>query len=224
MEAGVLKRRVACQNRHCGSLEVDTGKYMDPIDTHPTGTESDQQAVTRLLSAWSAGDEAALRQLTPLVYDQLRHLARRYMRRERAGHTLQPTAVVHEAFVRLVDMEVNWQNRGHFYAIASRLMRRILVDHAKAKRRDKRGGDLLIKPLETLEIDDALEQLAKRDPRLAHTLELHYFGGLTYQEVAQTLQVSETTVHRDMRLAKAWMLSQMKDPDPGDDSESDTET
>jgi len=213
---------------------------MDPIDTHPTGTESDQQAVTRLLSAWSAGDEAALRQLTPLVYDQLRHLARRYMRRERAGHTLQPTAVVHEAFVRLVDMEVNWQNRGHFYAIASRLMRRILVDHAKAKRRDKRGGDLLIRPLETLEgidaipatsalvdileIDDALEQLAKRDPRLAHTLELHYFGGLTYQEVAQTLQVSETTVHRDMRLAKAWMLSQMKDPDPGDDSESDTET
>jgi len=137
-------------------------------------------------------------------------------------------------------MEVNWQNRGHFYAIASRLMRRILVDHAKAKRRDKRGGDLLIRPLETLEgidaipatsalvdileIDDALEQLAKRDPRLAHTLELHYFGGLTYQEVAQTLQVSETTVHRDMRLAKAWMLSQMKDPDPGDDSESDTET
>src|SRR3974390_446272 len=125
-------------------------------------------------------------------------------------------------------MYVDWQDRGHFYAIGSRLMRRILVDHAKAKRRDKRGAEFLIKPLETLdgiaaipatngidilEINDALERLAKHAPRLALTLELHYFGGLTYQEVAEALQISETTVHRDMRLAKAWMLSQMQDPD-----------
>ena len=203
---------------------------MDPIETTPTGKDrlpANRQAVTRLLSAWRSGDEAALQQLTPLVYDQLRHLARRYMRREREGHTLQATAVVHEAFVRLVDMEVNWQDRGHFYAIASRLMRRILVDHAKAKRRNKRGGDMLIKSLEgleqaeaipvasgafdILEIDDAIERLGQQEPRLAQTVELHYFGGLTYQEIADTLQVSETTVHRDMRLAKAWILSQMRD-------------
>jgi RNA polymerase sigma factor (TIGR02999 family) len=202
---------------------------MDLNETNPTGTArpSSRQAVTRLLSAWRSGDAAALQQLTPLVYDQLRHLARRYMRKERDGHTLQATAVVHEAFVRLVDMEVNWQDRGHFYAIASRLMRRILVDHAKAKRRNKRGGDILLKQIETLEgidalpaataeidileIDDALERLSRHEPRLAQTVELHYFGGLTYQEVAEALQVSETTVHRDMRLAKAWMLNQIRD-------------
>jgi RNA polymerase sigma factor (TIGR02999 family) len=215
---------------------------MDPIETSPTGPEgvpANRQAVTRLLSAWRSGDEAALQQLTPLVYDQLRQLARRFMRREREGHTLQATAVVHEAFVRLVDMEVNWQDRGHFYAIASRLMRRILVDHAKAKRRSKRGGDVLIRPLESLEdveaipattsdinileIDDALERLGQHEPRLAQTVELHYFGGLTYQEVAETLQVSETTVHRDMRLAKAWMLSQIRESDPADESDRNKE-
>jgi RNA polymerase sigma factor (TIGR02999 family) len=184
-----------------------------------------RQAVTRLLSAWRAGDSTALQELTPLVYEELRLLAHRYMRRERNSHTLQATAVVHEAFVRMVDMEVAWQDRTHFYAVAATLMRRILVDHAKCKHRAKRGGTALIRSLETsdlnaaaslnaspydvLDIDETLEQLAKVDARLARTVELHYFGGLTCPEIATTLKVSETTVHRDLRLAKAWMLKEL---------------
>ena len=186
----------------------------------------DGQAVTRLLSAWRQGDSAALQQLTPLVYEELRLLAKRYMRRERIGHTLQATAVVHEAFVRMIDMDVSWQDRGHFYAIAATLMRRILVDHAKARHRVKRGGDLALQRLDTdvgaeagpitpgeidvLEIDEALERLAVHDPRLAQAVELRYFAGLTYSETAQALGISEATVHRDLRLAKAWMLKQIQ--------------
>lgn len=186
----------------------------------------DRQAVTRLLSAWRAGDSAALEQLTPLVYEELRLLAKRYMRRERIGHTLQATAVVHEAFVRMIDMDVPWQDRGHFYAIAATLMRRILVDHAKARQRVKRGGDLALQRLDTgtgvdygpitkgeidvLEIDEALQRLAVHDARLAQAVELRYFAGLTYSETAQVLGISEATVHRDLRLAKAWMLKQIQ--------------
>jgi RNA polymerase sigma-70 factor, ECF subfamily len=183
--------------------------------------------VTRLLSAWSEGDIHALDRLTPLVYDELRDLARRHMRRERSNHTLQATAVVHEAFVRMVGMNVPWQDRGHFYAVASRLMRRILVDHAKARHRVKRGGPVTIVSvdvykedtdhippatqgeIDVLEIDEALERLAAQDPRLAQAVELHYFGGLTYVETAKALGVSEATVHRDLRLAKAWILRQI---------------
>ncbi len=185
-----------------------------------------RQAVTRLLSAWRAGDSNALQQLTPLVYEELRLLAHRYMRRERNSHTLQATAVVHEAFVRMVDMEVAWQDRTHFYAVAATLMRRILVDHAKGKHRAKRGGTALVRSLETsdlnsaaaainpgpfdvLDIDETLEQLAKVDERLARAVELHYFGGLTCPEIAATLNISEATVHRDLRLAKAWMLKEL---------------
>lgn len=153
-------------------------------------------------------------------------LARRYMRRERAGHTLQATAVVHEAFVRLVGMDVPWQDRVHFFAVAARLMRRILVDHAKNRQRTKRGGTHTIISLglgedgsqsvssageiDVLEIDDALEQLSSRDARLAQIVELHYFAGLTYEETALALDVSEATVHRDLRIAKAWILSQIR--------------
>jgi RNA polymerase sigma factor (TIGR02999 family) len=186
----------------------------------------DRQAVTRLLSAWRSGDSRALERLTPLIYEELRNRARRYMRRERPGHTLQATAVVHEAFVKLVEMNVSWQDRAHFFAVAARQMRRILVDHAKARYRSKRGGTTTTNSLEefhtldigpitsgdidVLEIDEALERLAGHNPRLAEIVELHYFGGLTYQELSETLKISEATVDRDLRLAKAWILKQIR--------------
>lgn len=198
---------------------------LDPT-VHPTSPVGGGSSVTRLLGAWRSGDATALQDLTPLVYDELKTLARRYMRRERAGHTLQATAVVHEAFVRLVGMDVPWQDRVHFFAVAARLMRRILVDHAKGRQRTKRGGTHTVVSLgmsddggaatssageiDVLEIDDALERLARRDPRLAQIVELHYFAGLTYQETALALGISEATVHRDLRMAKAWILSQIR--------------
>lgn len=181
--------------------------------------------MTRLLSAWQSGDSRALERLTPLIYEELRNRARRYMRRERPGHTLQATAVVHEAFVKLVEMNVSWQDRAHFFAVAARQMRRILVDHAKTRFRDKRGGTttgsleefegLELAPagageIDVLEIDEALGRLASSNPRLAEMVELHYFGGLTYQELSETLKVSEATVDRDIRLAKAWILKEVR--------------
>jgi RNA polymerase sigma factor (TIGR02999 family) len=189
---------------------------------------ADRQAVTRLLSAWQSGDARALERLTPLIYEELRNRARRYMRRERAGHTLQATAVVHEAFVKLVEMNVSWQDRAHFFAVAARQMRRILVDHAKARFRVKRGGNTTTGSLDefdglevetgpitsgridVLEIDEALQRLASKNSRLADIVELHYFGGLTYQELSETLKISEATVDRDLRLAKAWILKQIR--------------
>jgi RNA polymerase sigma-70 factor, ECF subfamily len=189
----------------------------------------ERQAVTRLLSAWRSGDERALERLTPLIYDELRGRARRFMKRERPGHTLQATAVVHEAFVRLVEMDVSWQDRAHFFAVAARLMRRILVDHAKSRIRAKRGGTLpttsidlideldILEPgpatsgdIDVLEIDEALAELALQNPRVAETVEMHYFGGLTYEEISEMLKISEATVDRDLRLAKAWMLNQIR--------------
>lgn len=181
--------------------------------------------MTRLLSAWRSGDSRALERLTPLIYEELRNRARRYMRREREGHTLQATAVVHEAFVKLVEMNVSWQDRAHFFAVAARQMRRILVDHAKARCRSKRGGTttnsvedvdtidlgpITSGEIDLLEIDDALERLAGHNPRLADIVELHYFGGLTYQELSETLKISEATVDRELRLAKAWILNQIR--------------
>ena len=196
-------------------------------------TADRQQAVTRLLSAWQSGDMRALERLTPLIYDELRERARRYMRSERPGHTLQATAVVHEAFVKLVEMSVSWQDRAHFFNVAARQMRRILVDHAKARVRNKRGGllttpapvdelpdgDLFGGPItsgeiDVLEIDEALQRLATHNLRLAEIVELHYFGGLTYQELAETLKVSEATIDRDLRLAKAWILRQIRPARP----------
>ena len=177
------------------------------------------------MSAWQSGDARALERLTPLIYEELRNRARRYMRRERPGHTLQATAVVHEAFVKLVEMNVSWQDRAHFFAVAARQMRRILVDHAKTRFRDKRGGTttgsldelhaLDLGPatagdIDVLEIDEALQRLAGNNPRLAEMVELHYFGGLTYQELSETLKVSEATVDREIRLAKAWILRQIR--------------
>lgn len=194
-------------------------------DTLPPTLPGNTQAVTRLLSAWREGDEKALESLTPLIYEELRLLAQRYMRRERSSHTLQATAVVHEAFVRMVDLQVSWQDRNHFYAVAAKLMRRILVDHAKSRLRIKRGGQVSIEQLEddqlaergpvstgdldVLELDEALQKLAMMDERLATTIELHYFAGLTCAEIGVMHDVSEATVHRNLRLAKAWILKQL---------------
>lgn len=179
-------------------------------------------SVTQLLGAWRAGDESALTELTPLVYQELRRLAGSYMRNERKGHTLQATAVVNEAWMRMVDMEVDWQNRAHFFAIAARLMRRILVDHAKAQRRQKRGGDAIklsldealvmgdVREPDLLNLDEALSRLGDFDERKSRIVELHYFGGLTYDEIAIAMEISEATVHRDLRMAKAWLNHELK--------------
>jgi RNA polymerase sigma factor (TIGR02999 family) len=175
--------------------------------------------VTALLQAWSAGDQSALDQLVPLVHAELRRLARRYMRRERAGHTLQTTALIHEAFIRLVEAKaVNWQNRAHFFGISARVMRRVLVDFARERGYRKRGGgdcrvplneELLVAdtPDENLvALDDALNALADVDPRKSRAIELRFFGGLSIEEAALVLEVSSETVKRDCRLAKAWLL------------------
>lgn len=173
--------------------------------------------VTQLLRSWRAGDQDSLENLLPMVYDELRRLAGRYMHGERSGHTLQATALVHEAYMRLVNAEVSWADRTHFFAVAARAMRRILVDHAKAKRRVKRGGDAVKLSLDEavnvgeessdtlVDLDEALDRLAAFDERKAKLVELHFFGGLTYDESAEALGISAATVHRDLRLAKAWL-------------------
>jgi len=177
--------------------------------------------LTQLLIAWSRGDARALEQLTPLVYAELRKIAHRYMNRERAGHTLQTTAVVHEAFLRLLgNPQENWQNRAHFYAIAAQMMRRILVDYARANLRAKRGGETIRVALEDIDapvtepaldpdliaLDAALEKLAEIDPRRGRVVELRFFGGLSVEETAHVLQVAPDTVVRDWRVAKAWLF------------------
>lgn len=181
------------------------------------------RAVTELLGDWRSGDDHALNLLTPLVYDELRTLAHRYMQRERAGHTLQATGLVNEAFVRLVGMDVSWQDRAHFFAVASRLMRRILIDYAKAHRSRKRGAGAVpatfyeeeiegaTAPDDLLAIDEALARLEAMDARKSDVLVLHYFGGLTYEEIAEALGISAATVDRDLRLGKAWLLHEITD-------------
>jgi RNA polymerase sigma factor (TIGR02999 family) len=176
---------------------------------------------THLLTEWRLGQPHALERLTPLVYDELRKLARSHMRAERGSHTLQATAVVHEAFLRLIHANVALQDRGHFFALASRLMRHVLVDHAKSRSRAKRkapgngthpiGGDPAA-PLDVdvIALDEALEKLSKLEPRLAQVIELRYFGGMTYDEIAVNLGTSAATVHRDIRLARAWLLDEIE--------------
>src|SRR5712675_3500456 len=168
---------------------------------------------TQLLTEWRSGHPQALERLTPLVYDELRRLARNYMRGERGSHTLQATAVVHEAFLRLIQANVPLQDRAHFFALASRLMRRVLVDHAKSRSRIKRNaGELDLPPATNfgvVALDDALESLVQLEPRLAQVIELHYFGGLTYEQIAEAAGASAATVHRDIRLARAWLLNEM---------------
>jgi RNA polymerase sigma factor (TIGR02999 family) len=176
---------------------------------------------TQLLTEWRSGHPQALDRLTPLVYDELRRLAHNYMRGERGDHTLQATAVVHEAFMRLIQANVALQDRGHFFALASRLMRRVLVDHAKSRSRIKRNAGIreLLAPdtsetsppadFDVVALDDALEGLQQMEPRLAQVIELHYFGGLTYEQIAAAVGISAATVHRDIRLARAWLLNEI---------------
>jgi RNA polymerase sigma-70 factor (ECF subfamily) len=181
---------------------------------------------TQLLTEWRSGHPQALDRLTPLVYDELRRLARNYMRAERGSHTLQATAVVHEAFLRLIQANVALQDRGHFFALASRLMRRVLVDHAKSRSRIKRNAGArdfsadqtaeVLPPMDfdVVALDDALEGLQQMEPRLAQVIELHYFGGLTYDQIAAAVGTSAATVHRDIRLARAWLLNEIGGDNP----------
>lgn len=179
------------------------------------------QEITRLLGAWQEGDEKALDDVTPYVYSELQKLAASHMRRENAGHTLQATALVNEAFIRLAGSKLNFDSRRHFYGVASNIMRRLLVDHARTGKRQKRGGGAVhitlqeaIVPGQThssdiLDLDRALDELAGFDARMSKAIELLYFGGLNYDEVAKCLKVSRSTLFSDVKLAKAWLRNQM---------------
>jgi RNA polymerase sigma factor (TIGR02999 family) len=177
------------------------------------------KSITELLIEWRDGDERALDNLIPLVYEEMRRLARYYMRRERPGHTLQTAALVNEAYLRLVDYKgMRWQNRSHFYAVASQAMRRILVDHARSRRYEKRGGGAQTVELDEAEglvqkqaadmiaLDDALTDLAALDSRKSQIVEMRYFGGMSVEDTAEALGVSAVTVMREWRTAKAWLL------------------
>ena len=181
-----------------------------------------QHEITQLLAEWSDGNQSALDELYPLVYDELHRLARRYMSRERKGHTLQTTALINEAYVRLVDQRnVHWANRSHFFAISAQIMRRILIDHARRHAYAKRGGGAQQVSLdeaaaitsgigsELLRLDEALKSLAAIDPRRSHVVELRYFGGLSNEEIAGVLNISENTVTRDWNMARAWLYRQL---------------
>jgi len=174
--------------------------------------------VTQLLVDWSKGNKEALDRLVPIVYEELRRQASRYLRRERAGHTLQTTALIHEAYLRLVDQRnVHWQNRAHFFGIAAQLMRRILVDHARTRKRAKRGGSNIrvsldeatalatSRELDIVALDEALERLGEIDSQQSRIVELRFFSGLNVEETAEVLKISPATVKREWRIAKAWL-------------------
>jgi RNA polymerase sigma factor (TIGR02999 family) len=180
--------------------------------------------VTRLLKDWGNGDSAALDRLMPIVYDELRRVAARYLRRERQDHTLQATALVNEAYLRLIDQnQVQWQNRAHFMGVAAQMMRRILVDHARNHKRVKRGGGAQkvsldevvaiaeVRAQDLVELDAALKALAAFDDRKSRIVEMRYFGGLSVEETAEVLKISEITVARDWKLAKAWLYTTIND-------------
>ena len=188
-------------------------------------------SVTQLLIEWRDGDKTALDKLVPLVYEELRRLAHYYMRRERAGHTLQTSGLVNEAYLRLVDHKgMRWQNREHFYAVAAQAMRRILVDYARSRNYAKRGGEALIVELDEAAIvakkqvadlvalDDALQDLAAIDPRKSRIVEMRYFGGMSVEETASVLGVAPITVMREWSAAKAWLLRQMSAENTSDDA------
>lgn len=173
-----------------------------------------------MLVAWGDGDEAARDALIPVVYDQLRRIARQHLRRERPGHTLQTTALINEAYLKLVEQSVSWQSRNHFFGIAARLMREVLVDHARARQRLKRGGnpqqisltaaeDEQEESADLLALNDALETLAEVDPQRSQIVELRFFGGLTIAETAQAMRISTPTVERGWRAARAWLQTEL---------------
>ncbi len=185
-------------------------------------TQPSTHEVTQLLIAWSGGDKAALDKLMPLIQDELRRLAHQYMSRERADHTLQTTALVNEAYVRLVNRkDVQWQNRTHFFAIAATLMRNILVDHARSHAYAKRGGgarkteldEAMIasqqRAAEVIDLDDVLKELAVLDPQQSRVVELRFFGGLTIEETAEALDLSPATIKREWTTAKAWLYHEL---------------
>ena len=192
-------------------------------------TNPPAKEVTQLLIDWSSGDQAAFDKLVPLVYEELRRLAHHYMSREQVGHTLQTTALVNEAYLRLVDQKrMRWQNRAHFFAIAAQMMRRILVDYARKRRYAKRGGDLLKVSLteaegltegrvaDVMALDEALKSLAEIDPQQSSVVELRFFGGLTIEETAEVLGLSRDMVNREWTTAKAWLYQEMSNRDRDD--------
>ena len=189
--------------------------------------DTSNKEITQLLIKLTDGNEAVLEKLLPLIYDELRQLAGRYLRRERSDHTLQPTALVHEAYLKLVDQtQMRWQNRAHFIGVSAQVMRRILVDHARRHTAEKRGGAAAVLPLEEeilvvsgsqtsekgvelLALDEALENLSRLDPQKAKIVELRYFGGLSVEETAEVMNCSAVTIKRQWRMAKAWLYGQI---------------
>ena len=201
----------------------DSAKYM--IEGRMRTASHSPKEVSQLLIDWSSGNKAALDQLIPLVDAELRRLAHQYMRQERPGHTLQTTALVNEAYLRLVDQRhVHWQNRAHFFGIAAQLMRRILVDYARNRRYAKRGGDALRVSLdeaamvsqdraaELIALDEALQNLTAIDPRRSQVVELRFFGGLSVEETAEVMKVSSDTIMRDWKMARVWLLRELSRP------------
>ena len=183
-------------------------------------SREDVTEVTQLLAAWSEGDASALERLLPLIQNELHQLAHRYMNRERSNHTLQTTALVNEAYLKLVDQRVNWRNRSHFFAIAAQIMRRILIDHARKHLGPERGGGKILsledvavisdeRANELVALNEALEELARLDPRKARVVELRYFGGLGVNEIAAVMKVSPDTVTREWRRAKAFLRREL---------------
>jgi RNA polymerase sigma factor (TIGR02999 family) len=201
--------------RHCIISNFSAGEFK-------TMSQPPSSQITQLLLAWGNGEKRALEELMPLVYDELRRLAKFYMRGQSPGHTLQTTALVNEAYLRLVDSSrVNWQNRTHFYAMAAQLMRRVLVDFARSKNSLKRGGEQIQitlderietpfeKETDLVALDEALENLAELNLRQSQIVELRYFGGLSEEEIAETLKISVRTVRRDWSLARAWLYREL---------------
>jgi RNA polymerase sigma factor (TIGR02999 family) len=183
---------------------------------------STPEEITRMLIAWNQGNERARDELIPLIYDELRRLARAHLRRERINHTLQPTALVHEAFLRMVDQsQVNWQNRAHFFGSAARLMRQILINHAEARRAAKRGGEAerislndvdrftVEEEIDLIALNEALKNLERIDPRQERIVEMRYFGGLAIEEIAEVIGVSPATVKREWSVARAWLRREL---------------
>ncbi len=226
MERG---RRIPAQSLPFATLFVQmdraphaiSQRASEPARARPTAAPGE---ITHLLEAWRGGEADALDRLVPRVYDELRKVADRYLRRERANHTLQPTALVHEAYLRLSGHErPAWRDRIHFFAVAAQVMRRILVDHARAHRAEKRGGALQLLPLEEdsaindgktvelLALDEALDRLARIDVRKARIIELHYFAGLTVAETSEVVEVSVSTIVLESRLARAWLVAELRD-------------
>jgi RNA polymerase sigma factor (TIGR02999 family) len=222
-ECGNARLEGEHRQKHSGNDASRWSSVVQRLCDTPTLTTPSPGAVTQLLRAWGNGDDGALERVTPLVEAELRRLARAYMARERRGHTLQVTALVNEAFLRLTDARsVEWQDRAHFLGISARLMRRVLVDHARSRGYRKRGGDVqrvtldeglitLPEPaIDLVALDRALEALAAVDLRKARVIELRFFGGSSVEETAEVLHVSPDTVKRDWRLAKLWLLRELE--------------